>query len=166
MGRPRIHPEFFFCELCFKSIRNLYGAPLIRFCSKKCYGKSGEINISGLQKGRAWNKGLLGYRKGHPGYVKMKGENNPAWKGGITPENTRIRNSNAYKKWRVEVMERDNFTCQFCSKRGGDLHVDHIKPFSKFPDLRMEISNGRTLCVPCHKKTDTWAGKVFHYEAS
>jgi len=26
----------------------------------------------------------------------------------------------------------------------------------KFPELRFEPSNGRTLCVPCHKKTGTF----------
>ena len=26
-----------------------------------------------------------------------------------------------------------------------------IKRFSDYPDLRHEVSNGRTLCVPCHK---------------
>lgn len=34
------------------------------------------------------------------------------------------------------------------------LQADHIKPFA------FAIDNGRTLCVACHKTTDTFGGKV------
>lgn len=78
------------------------------------------------------------------------------WKGGITPINRLIRSSTKYKVWRHSVFERDNYTCQHCGIRGGNLEADHIAPFSKYPALRFSIDNGRTLCVPCHKKTPTW----------
>ena len=78
---------------------------------------------------------------------------------GKTPANERVRKSAAYKAWRTLVFERDNYTCQHCEVRGGYLHADHIKPFALYPELRLEPSNGRTLCVPCHKKTGTY-GRV------
>ncbi len=56
-------------------------------------------------------------------------------------------------KWRRAVFERDDYTCQGCGKRGCELNADHIKPFAYFEELRFELSNGRTLCVPCHNKT-------------
>jgi 5-methylcytosine-specific restriction endonuclease McrA len=78
------------------------------------------------------------------------------WGGGVTPANHKIRNSLEYKNWRRGVFERDDFTCQDCGQRGGDLEADHIKPFALFPELRFIISNGRTLCSPCHIRTETW----------
>lgn len=86
-----------------------------------------------------------------------------SWKGGITPENTKIRNSEQYKKWRREIFARDNYTCVLCGVKNEKglnkticLNADHIKPFYLYPELRFELSNGRTLCLECHKKTETW----------
>jgi len=84
---------------------------------------------------------------------KKVGEKNHNWKGGITPEVMRIRRSKEYKQWVNTVFQRDQYTCQACKKRGGDLHAHHIKRFADYPDLRFELSNGQTLCVPCHRKT-------------
>lgn len=76
------------------------------------------------------------------------------WTGFEITEKARQRHSKELKEWRKRVFERDNFTCQMCGKIGERLHAHHIKPFSKFPELRFELSNGVTLCAnPCHKKT-------------
>jgi hypothetical protein len=86
----------------------------------------------------------------------MKGEKNHQWRGGIKPIHRRIRHSLEYRQWRNQVFIRDNWTCQSCLIIGGDLQVDHIKPFSDYPELRFDINNGRTLCKSCHIKTETW----------
>lgn len=79
------------------------------------------------------------------------GKNHPNWRGGITPVNTKIRNSLKYKRWRARVFRRDRYTCQICFSVGGALEADHIKQFAYFPKLRFKLSNGRTLCKDCHK---------------
>ena len=94
---------------------------------------------------------------------KVRGANNHNWRGGITPLVMKIRNSFEYKTWRLTVFRRDNFTCQMCGQRGGKLHADHIKPFAFFPELRLDLNNGRTLCIPCHKTTDTYLNKAKSY---
>lgn len=43
-----------------------------------------------------------------------KGELNVNWRGGITPKNLKIRNSDEFQNWRKSVFERDNHTCQLC----------------------------------------------------
>jgi 5-methylcytosine-specific restriction endonuclease McrA len=83
------------------------------------------------------------------------------WKGGLTGKNRLLRNSFESKEWRKQVYERDNYTCQICGIRSGKgikvlLEADHIKPWFSHPELRFEISNGRTLCKSCHRKTDTF----------
>lgn len=88
-----------------------------------------------------------------------RGEKNPCWKGGITPTNMVIRASAEYRLWRESVFLRDEYTCVWCGVRGGNLNADHIKPFAYFPELRFAIDNGRTLCVPCHKTTDTYGAR-------
>lgn len=86
-----------------------------------------------------------------------KGEKNPQWKGGVTPKHRAIRTSKEYKNWRTAVFVRDDYSCQGCGTRGGHLHAHHLKAFSLFPELIFEVSNGQTLCVPCHKKTPDYA---------
>jgi hypothetical protein len=73
----------------------------------------------------------------------------------------RIRYSKKMHDWRRAVFVRDNYTCQLCGARSGKgkavvLNADHIKSFAQFPELRFELSNGRTLCVTCHRKTPTF----------
>lgn len=96
--------------------------------------------------------------------LTIRGEKSPLWKGGVTEINKKIRSSAKIKKWRRDVFHRDDYTCQICGVRGCELQADHIKPFSLFPKERFELSNGRTLCVPCHKQTPTYLGKIKTYE--
>lgn len=78
------------------------------------------------------------------------GENHNCWKGGITPETIKIRNSAETAVWRKAVFERDQYTCQKCHERGGYLHAHHVQSFSKYPKERFNIENGLTLCKSCH----------------
>lgn len=56
-----------------------------------------------------------------------------------------------YKKFRIAVLKRDRFFCQWpgcgSSKR---LNVHHIKTWTHHPGLRYDVSNGVTLCRVCH----------------
>ena len=124
--------------------------------------------MSEVQKNLPNNKGR--FQKGHKNSEEQKrrhresimGAKNSSWKGGITPIHEKIRKSPEYKLWRTAVFERDNYTCIWCGVVGGKLNADHIKPFAYFPELRFAIDNGRTLCVPCHRKTDTWGWKAYN----
>lgn len=120
----------------------------------KTMSEEGRRNLSVAHMGqKSWNRGLT-KESGVKG-IRWGSQIN-TWKGGITPKHEKIRRSLRYIEWRKSILERDDYTCQFCDKRGGNLNADHIKPFAYFPELRFAMDNGRTLCKPCHLKTDTW----------
>jgi len=102
---------------------------------------------------------------------RKRGNNHHAWKGGITSLANKIRRCFKYRQWRSDVFTRDDYTCQICGIRGGEIQADHYpKTFSKIikenkiksliESLKCEelwnINNGRALCINCHRKTDTW----------
>lgn len=87
------------------------------------------------------------------------GESSRNWQGGKESERKKLMSTSAYLKWRKSVFERDNYTCQECGVKERKMHTDHIEPFSSNPDARMDIDNGRTLCIPCHFK-DTFGKEM------
>lgn len=115
-----------------------------KFCSLKCYGKDKmgqpilQINYKNMV---AWNKGLK--------FPQYSGINSPNWKGGKTPINTKIRNSSEFLKWSKIIKSRDNYECQICGQKGGKLRSNHIKTFIDYPNLRLEPTNGITICQNC-----------------
>jgi hypothetical protein len=125
----------------------------------------GKRRPNGYKKGRPrkdnghrFQKGQVPHNKGKA-MPEIQGANHPAWKGGVTPEHQKIRCSLPYKRWRMAVFERDHFTCVMCGFRSQyhgrgrcDIRADHIKPFHQYPELRFEVSNGRTLCLACDHK--------------
>ena len=132
-----------------------------------------------FQKGHIpWNKGKqfpqmkgnkFGFKKGKPSWNKgkpspwtskrnketnhlMRGEKAYHWKGGKhRSERARDMARQEYKQWRSNVFQRDCWTCQTCQAKGVYLEAHHIKAWAKYPDLRYALSNGVTLCLPCHK---------------
>lgn len=82
----------------------------------------------------------------------LTGEDHPSWKGGFGSRRSHLMRRKKYRRWRTLVFHRDDYTCKKCKQRGGYLHADHIKPWATHPVLRYKLSNGRTLCVDCHRK--------------
>lgn len=104
-----------------------------------------------------------------------RGKNHHNWRGGVTRLRTKLYNTYIYKKWRLDIFIRDKFTCQICGcTERRKLQADHIKAYSliihenkiktviqakKCSEL-WDLSNGRTLCIPCHQKTDNYGSKA------
>jgi predicted DNA-binding protein YlxM (UPF0122 family)/ssDNA-binding Zn-finger/Zn-ribbon topoisomerase 1 len=140
------------------------------------------LGFSGVTVGKLLKKYKIKLRKSEDNFKHMRfvGKNNFNYIDGRSPLYETIRKSNNSKLWRTQVFERDDYTCQECGQRGGDLEAHHnIKPFSSiFSDflkfynnfspleereilLRLSdnyepfwnINNGITLCRNCHCNT-------------
>jgi hypothetical protein len=112
------------------------------------------------RKPNLWKKRTDAMKEAHSKWMlensKSKWKNCHFWRWWITDKNKTIRNSTKYRKWRKVIFDRDNYTCVICWQVWGILNADHIKPFSKFPELRFDFDNWRTLCRKCHRETETY----------
>lgn len=92
--------------------------------------------------------------KQNPMYHR-RGEKNPNWRGGCTPDRQALYNSQEWADVVQLVWKRDNATCQRCNKRKNSevqiYHVHHIVSFAVV-ELRTDPDNLTLVCEDCH----TW----------
>lgn len=81
------------------------------------------------------------------------GPDHPSWKHDLSPqERATRRDHHRQKLWREKVFKRDGYCCQRCrDDRGRNLNAHHIVAHNEDKKLRWVLSNGITLCVPCHR---------------
>lgn len=122
----------------------------------ECGRKNRTLSPEELARRSSRARELTRQQGGVPNAKKFKpgdtnGEKNHRWRGGITPQNTKERNTVEAVQWRKAVFARDGFTCQLCGQVGGRLNAHHKKAWKSHPDLRFDLDNGVTLCTSCHK---------------
>lgn len=117
------------------------------FCSWKCHWE-----VKKRQKGYWLGKKRFNFKLPH--HWKKgdhTGINHHNWKGGITDQRNKDRNTLEQRQWRKAIFQRDNYTCILCGGRGGNLIADHYPyPFYKYPNKRLDLNNGRTICEKCN----------------
>lgn len=90
--------------------------------------------------------------------LKMSGKSSKTKKGKrkiiSRKDNAEFYTSDEWRQLRVRVLEKFACRCMMCGRSPKDhgivVHVDHIKPRSKFPQLSLEISNLQLLCEDCN----------------
>ena len=92
-----------------------------------------------------------GLHAGKPNFLN-RGEGNPNWRGGITPEKKKLRRTLEWLAWRKQVFERDNYICRECESTKCALEPHHIVPL-RSGGTPFDIKNGISLCRPCHQLT-------------
>lgn len=142
------------CGHCKEQFRTYPSAIKTReYCSYTCRSSSAaykqQCSLAGIKRAEKHD------------YV---GSSNPNWRGGTCEERHLAMSRKSYKEWRKAVYVRDGYKCVECGQKGTgkNLQADHIKPYSTHPSLRLELANGRTLCIDCHKETDTYGWKMFN----
>lgn len=156
----RKKPVWKVCPKCGEAFSVKPSLARVVCCSRHC----ASLGRAGANRGRKFGPSP---KRGVPMSEITKAKLRISCSRVVGPEHHNWRNGNRsarkkqmarykYREWRKSVFERDNFSCCECGVRGVFLHADHIKPWSLFPKLRFSICNGRTLCVPCHCKTDSF----------
>jgi hypothetical protein len=146
-----------------KGHRSLKWFEQSKYCSQKCNGTVNRERLRSFRYCPIGNHTPHLTRRGvpRPGIGAGFGPDNHNWKGGSSKEYRSAYGQSKHRTWRMLVFVRDNYTCQRCWSRGY-LTAHHIKSFSKFPKLRYIVSNGITLCGPCHAAVDPYYRR-FHW---
>ena len=69
------------------------------------------------------------------------------------------RDSKSYKVWRARVFKKYGSTCSICGSRQATA-AHHLVTFSKNPDMRYRVENGRPVCAGCHRRTKSYGIRV------
>lgn len=67
--------------------------------------------------------------------------------------------SDAWKRLRYQALKKYGARCMCCGATRADgvqIHVDHVKPKSKYPELALSLSNLQILCEPCNIGKGAW----------
>lgn len=131
------------CKGCSKQFSYYPSLSRGKFCCKECFNTSGHMKVVMSEKFK--------------NHISK------------TPEKQLFKTGLEYKKWHKEVMARDGWKCVQCGSKK-DLQVDHIMPMiavfleyqiTNDKSLLLDLDNGQTICLECHKKTDTWGARAF-----
>jgi hypothetical protein len=184
---PKKVGECFYCKKDIIAKNASFDKPNRKFCSKTCkiIWANKNIPYSAARRKKIGDRSRIlfqGMNRTKEHIEKQRhtimGKGHWNWQGGKTGLIRLIRNLFEMKSWRKSVFERDNYTCVWCGAKNGNgkaviLNADHIKQFSilikennidsieKALNCKelWNINNGRTLCLDCHKKTDSFASK-------
>ena len=99
--------------------------------------------------------------------IKVKGINKRLQrkKAGTLKAPSNFYNSREWRSLRVKALINNGRKCCLCGRNpkehGIILHVDHIKPRSKYPELELKLRNLQILCEDCNlgksnKYEDDW----------
>ena len=143
-----------------------YGYYLTAEDMRKHRTEAAKLRHSSFKKGcKTWNTGKKDpWTDAHIEAIKKSHLGKPSWNKGTrglmpTPHNKigegitpldKLERRRFHKTMQKIVLQRDDYTCQICDVRGHYLQVDHIKGWSKYPELRFDINNCRTVCMACH----------------
>jgi hypothetical protein len=169
------------CNICNKEKNedeyDLNGNTRRKYC-KECRRKKnrkGTISTTLFKKGMIpWNKGKKcesPWNKGKKLSLEIRRKLSDAHKGKKLTlkhrkklqqaqvkrwehtKSERKRYDASHKKWSRQVKERDGNKCTICGTKKR-LHAHHKISWKEDESLRLDISNGQTLCSICHAKLE------------
>jgi 5-methylcytosine-specific restriction endonuclease McrA len=89
---------------------------------------------------------------------KAKQSGRPVRAAGPAPDENFYR-SMKWRQLRYLALRNTDGRCQACGACAADgvkMHVDHIKPRSRFPELALSLDNLTVLCEDCNIGKGSW----------
>lgn len=176
----RVHLVCKNCKQEYSVKKNDYEKNGSSFCSRKCKVDYGHIwvDCSNCKKRFYGYRSRVSTRNTKNVYCSKEckyehrqelytGKNNPNYRNGLRAISKRIRNLAKAMRWKLAVIAQDKNVCQKCKQTflTSELEAHHKvrlwKLLDDYPNEKIDIhddyffqvSNGMTLCEPCHKTT-------------
>ena len=117
------------------------------------------INKVSKDDGKDWswkpdNKDIPGIKVKSSKKNKNRGKKKANRKRVSRVDNDNFYTSREWRELRVRVLEKYECKCMMCGQspkiHGIVLHVDHINPRSKVPELSLDFNNLQLLCEDCN----------------
>lgn len=72
------------------------------------------------------------------------------------PGGAKFFDSQEWLSLRYQILLKYGRKCMCCNTTEGEIHVDHIKPRSKYPELALDPENLQVLCKACNLGKLAW----------
>lgn len=158
-----------YCQACANNINNAkhlnpgdkYGRLTVigpgsktgySLCRCKC-GNEKEIANHSLKRGLSKSCGCLQKEAAAENFRKLaeriKGENNPNWRGGTTEGKHKLASSGKFLK--IKSYNRTLFRCIHCDS-SEKIVIHHIIAYNQDPSKFLDPNNIVPICEKCHKE--------------
>jgi 5-methylcytosine-specific restriction endonuclease McrA len=118
-------------------------------CSQLCLTEAGELRVTNTNNVQV--KHIASHRKTPPAVLaqqRKRGNRNRHKKPKFKFEG--FYASAAWMQLRYQALSTYGRVCMLCKKTKGAMHVDHIKPRSKYPEFELSFDNLQVLCKECN----------------
>lgn len=69
---------------------------------------------------------------------------------------TKQEKRDRFRNWKKPLLVAADYRCQLCGKQmKTGLHLHHVLPYARFPELEFDNRNILVLCNECHREIHT-----------
>ena len=119
--------------------------------SEPTYDSSADIFLAALDDHAV--PSIIKVRSGYRRRTKIPRSKSPVHKDYTGPA---FFKSKAWRQLRYLAIKVYGKKCMCCGSCDEQIHVDHIKPRSRYPSIELDIRNLQILCEECNVGKGTW----------
>ncbi len=130
------------CKLCSKQLFQTKKNKNLNGLCKKCFTRS-DLEKQKIKKSPVLRFGQSVQVRKKNGEIKWISKEQAVLKYAFYE-------SKEWRKLRYDTLIKFGRKCMVCFRTNIEMHVDHIKPISKFPEFALDIQNLQVLCMDCN----------------